>query len=345
MKATETNFLQFLKGPKQFVIPIYQRTYSWTRKQCAQLWTDIERLSSDENLSAHFLGSIVYVEKGLYHVTSVPQLLVIDGQQRLTTLSLILSAFAEVLDEKSKTCESITAKKVRNYFLFNAEEEDDTQYKLLLTQKDRETFINLLEKKELDEDYSKRIIENQKFFKDKITKSEYTLDDIYQALNKLTVVDIALDRDKDNPQLIFESLNSTGLDLSQADLIRNYFLMGITPKDQERLYNDYWYKLEKKFDQFEESSYFDRFIRDYLTLKTGAIPKIGFVYESFKSYVNENLNQTTEDIIFDVFTYGNYYVNLNFKDKDPELDQASSRIVFSAKRIRSNLVNKILCSL
>ncbi|KOR86020.1 hypothetical protein AM233_19850 [Bacillus sp. FJAT-22058] len=320
MKATETNFLQFLKGPKQFVIPIYQRTYSWTKKQCAQLWDDIERISEDVNLSAHFLGSIVYVEKGLYHVTSVPHLLVIDGQQRLTTLSLILSAFSEVMEEQIKTCESITSKKVRNYFLFNAEEDDDTQYKLLLTQKDRQTYIDLLERNEFEDDYSKRIVENQKYFKDKIMKSQLTLDEIYQALNKLIVVDIALDRDKDNPQLIFESLNSTGLDLSQADLIRNYFLMGLQPKDQEYLYNKYWYKLEMKFDKLPNTSYFDRFIRDYITLKTGVIPKIGFVYEAFKSYVTEHAHLSTEEIIVDVYSYGQYYVNLNLLDKDPVLE-------------------------
>lgn len=320
MKATETNFLQFLKGPKQFVIPIYQRTYSWSKKQCAQLWNDIERISEDETLSAHFLGSIVYVEKGLYHVTSVPQLLVIDGQQRLTTLSLVLSAFSEILEDQIKTCETITAKKIRNYFLFNAEEEDDTQYKLLLTQKDRHTYIDLLELKDFEDDYSKRIVENQNYFKDKIIKSKFTLDQIYQALNKLIVVDIALDRDKDNPQLIFESLNSTGLDLSQADLIRNYFLMGLQPKDQERLYNNYWYKLETKFDQLEDSSYFDRFIRDYITLKTGLIPKIGFVYEAFKSYVIENSNLSTEEIILDVYSFGNYYININLYDNDPDLE-------------------------
>ncbi|MEK4029378.1 DUF262 domain-containing protein [Pseudobacillus sp. FSL P4-0506] len=338
MKATETNFLMFLKNPKQLVIPIYQRTYSWTKKQCAQLWNDIERLAKDETLSAHFLGSIVYIEKGLYHVTSVPQLLVIDGQQRLTTLSLLLSAFSEVLDEKIKTCETITAKKVRNYFLFNAEEEDDTQYKLLLTQKDRQTFIDILEKKEIKDDYSKRIIENQKYFKDNIIQSNFTLDQIYQALNKLIIVDIALDRDKDNPQLIFESLNSTGLDLSQADLIRNYFLMGLQPKEQETLYKDYWFKLEMKFDQLQDSSYFDRFIRDYITLKTGVIPKIGSVYEAFKSYVIGNPKLTTKEIISDVYTFGNYYININLEDKDPDLE----KIFHDIRTLRVDVANPFL---
>ena len=108
--------------------------------------------------------------------------------------------------------------------------------------------------------------------------------------------------------------------MSQADLIRNYFLMGLQPKDQERLYNNYWYKLETKFDQLEDSSYFDRFIRDYITLKTGLIPKIGFVYEAFKSYVIENSNLSTEEIILDVYSFGNYYININLYDNDPDLE-------------------------
>ena len=94
MKATETKFLDFLKGPKQFIIPIYQRTYSWTQKQCEQLWRDIVVAATDDSISGHFVGSVVYIEKGLYQISSVPQLLVIDGQQRLTTLSLLLSPSA-----------------------------------------------------------------------------------------------------------------------------------------------------------------------------------------------------------------------------------------------------------
>ncbi|SDZ79282.1 Uncharacterized conserved protein, contains ParB-like and HNH nuclease domains [Thalassobacillus cyri] len=321
MKATETNLLQFLKGPKQFVIPIYQRTYSWTKKQCAQLWGDIERAAKNENLSGHFMGSVVYVEKGLYHVTSVPKLLVIDGQQRLTTLSLILNAFSQLIEEEEKKATLITAKKTRNYYLLNQDEEEEEHYKLLLTQKDRNTYIDLLEKRELDQEYSNRVVENHYFFKETMKRSELTLDEIYKGISKLIMVDISLDRDKDNPQLIFESLNSTGLDLSQADLIRNYFLMGLEEKEQQRLYKNYWYKLEKRFGHLEDTRYFDRFIRDYLTLKTGNIPKIGFVYEAFKSYVQQNPHNSIDEIIQDVFKYGNYYINLTLREDDHLLEE------------------------
>ncbi|SDK38162.1 DUF262 and DUF1524 domain-containing protein [Sediminibacillus albus] len=321
MKATETNLLQFLKGPKQFVIPIYQRTYSWTKKQCAQLWEDIERAAEDEGLSGHFMGSVVYVEKGLYHVTSVPKLLVIDGQQRLTTLSLILSAFSELITEGEKEATLITAKKARNYFLLNQDEEDEEHYKLLLTQKDRSTYIDLLENRELDNGYSNRIVENHYYFKEMMRKSRLSLDQIYQGISRLIMVDISLDREKDNPQLIFESLNSTGLDLSQADLIRNYFLMGLEEEDQRKLYKNYWYKLERRFGHLEDTRYFDRFIRDYLTLKTGNIPKIGAVYEAFKNYVQHNTDGTIAAIIQDVYKYGNYYINLTLNIDDALLEE------------------------
>ncbi|RAL22069.1 DUF262 and DUF1524 domain-containing protein [Thermoflavimicrobium daqui] len=320
MKATETNFLEFMRGIKQFQIPIYQRTYSWNEKQCQQLWNDIERVAQDESLNAHFLGSVVYVEKGLYQVTSIPQLLVIDGQQRLTTISLFLTAFAHILEAGEKECTMISAKKVRNYYLFNADEEDEMKYKMYLTRKDRDTFIQIIEEKELAEDASIKIVRNYQFFLDKLRKSQLTLDQIYTGLTKLILVDIALDRDKDNPQLIFESLNSTGLDLSQADLIRNYFLMGLEPKQQEQLYHDYWHKLEQKFDELTDHNYFDRFIRDYLTIKTGQIPNINSVYESFKQYMDKNKAWTVEEIIQDIYQYGLYYLNLALKSNDLDLE-------------------------
>ena len=148
MKATELHFLTFLRQPNQFVIPIYQRTYSWTLKQCQQLWHDIVRATEDEEISGHFVGSIVYIEGGLYQVASVPQLLVIDGQQRLTTLSLILTALGKAMETSDEKLET-SRRKIESYFLFNNQEEGEERYKLLLTQSDRETFIRLIEGREL----------------------------------------------------------------------------------------------------------------------------------------------------------------------------------------------------
>lgn len=325
MKASEINLLKFLKQPNQFVIPIYQRTYSWTLKQCEQLWRDVMRVAKDEERSGHFVGSIVYIESGLYQVASVPQLLVIDGQQRLTTVSLMLSALGKALGKSTSDEIDITRRKLENYYLFNNEEEGNDRYKLLLTQSDRETFIRLIESRELPDEASKRVIENYQYFESQIQKSSITLDTLYQGIGKLFIVNIALDRDHDNPQLIFESLNSTGLDLSQADLIRNYVLMGLPTKEQEKIYDSYWFPMEERFEEAGQEGQFDRFMRDYLTLKsrTGAIPKISDVYNSFKTYIERNNKTSIAHLMQDVYRYSKHYACLALgQEPDKELNDA-----------------------
>lgn len=328
MKATEINFLKFLQQPNQFVIPIYQRTYSWTIKQCQQLWNDIIGAALDDTISGHFVGSIVYIEGGLYQVASVPQLLVIDGQQRLTTLSLILTALVKVVEELDEKLEP-SPKKIENYFIFNNQEDGEARYKLLLTQGDRETFIRLIERRDLPQNASKRIVENYQYFEDQIRKQEISPSSLYRGINKLLIVNIALERDRDNPQLIFESLNSTGLDLSQADLIRNYVLMRLPPKEQEKVYNHYWYPMEQSFERGDQPGLFDRFMRDYLTLKSrsGAIPNIRDVYSSFKVYVQKQKEFTIENIVQDIYHYSKHYVKLALEqENDPTIKQALSDI-------------------
>ena len=328
MKATEVKFLKFLQQPNQFLIPIYQRTYSWTLKQCQQLWHDIIRAAEDEEISGHFVGSIVYIEGGLYQVASVPQLLVIDGQQRVTTISLLLSALGKAIEASDEKLET-SRKKIESYFLFNNQEEGEERYKLLLTQSDRETFIRLIEGRELPQVASKRIVENYEYFESQIRKREIDLPSLYRGISKLIIVNIALERDRDNPQLIFESLNSTGLDLSQADLIRNYVLMGLSPKEQEEIYNYYWYPMEQSFEQVGQTDQFDRFMRDYLTLKSksGAIPNIRDVYSSFKNYVQKQAGTSIRDIIADVYHYSKHYVKLAFEQEtDSAIKQALTDI-------------------
>lgn len=320
MKASETNFLKFLQGTKQFVIPIYQRKYSWTIEQCKQIWNDITRASKDDDIKGHFVGSIVYIEKGLYQISAVPQLLVIDGQQRMTTLTLLLLALGKAIKDSEQTFD-MTRKKIKNYYLVNNDEEDDLYHKLLLTQTDKETLLSLINEKELPKEYSQRVYENFHFFYDQIIKSGIDLNKLYQGISKLIVVDISLDRDHDNPQLIFESLNSTGLDLSQADLIRNYVLMKHEPKEQDNLYKTYWYPMEKSFGNLNESSMFDRFMRDYLTVKTGRIPNIRSVYTDFKEYVSQQKNVDIESILKDIYQYSKYFVHLAFQtEKDKEIN-------------------------
>ncbi|WP_253286656.1 DUF262 and DUF1524 domain-containing protein [Virgibacillus sp. MSJ-26] len=308
-----------MQGTKQFIIPIYQRKYSWTKKQCAQLWEDIVKVSNDDDTNAHFVGSIVYIEKGVFQVSTVPQLLVIDGQQRLTTMSLLLLALSKELKERKQKY-SINSRKVMNYYLVNNEEDDDLYHKLILNQIDNETLNSLIEDRELPEEYSPRIYENFNYFVDQIRKNSIDIDQLFSGLKKLIIVDVALDRDHDNPQLIFESLNSTGLELSQADLIRNYVLMSLTAEEQKRLYKKYWRPMEKSFDNLNESILFDRFMRDYLTVKTGRIPNIKNVYTDFKKYLLERRHTDIEDILEDVYKYSKYFVRLAFQtEKDDEI--------------------------
>ena len=322
MKANEANLLKFLSGPKQFIIPIFQRTYSWILRECNQLWTDILKAGKNEKVSGHFVGSVVYIEKGLYQVSSIPQLLVIDGQQRLTTITILLSALARAIKKYTESLE-ISKKKIDNYYLFNAEEEKDLRYKLLLTQTDKDTLTKLIEGKELPIEASNRILENNQFFEEQIRNCSVDLMTIYKGIEKLIIVDISLNREHDNPQLIFESLNSTGLELSQADLIRNYILMGLEPKEQTELYQDYWYAMEKSFGQTAYITQFDRFMRDYLTYKMGRIPKIDEVYQEFKAYALSKSKETTiKDVVSDIYKFSKYFVSMALeKEAEKELKE------------------------
>jgi uncharacterized protein with ParB-like and HNH nuclease domain/predicted transport protein len=322
MKATATNFLKFLQGTKQFVIPIYQRTYSWRISDCQQLWDDILRVAQDDEVSAHFLGSVVYIEKSIYHISSITQLLLIDGQQRLTTFSLLLAALGEKLGRwEAEQRSEITRKKIYNYYLFNAEETGDEHYKLLLTQNDKKTLISVLEGTEEPEPVSIRIKENYQFFRDLIDIDGFDPLMLYRGMSKLLVVDIALEQ-QDNPQLIFESLNSTGMDLSQADLIRNYVLMGLDNEEQIRLYKTYWYPMEQSFGRVQNVSLFNRFMRDYLTIKTGSgeIPNMDKVYATFKVYHQRNSGTTIGEIVEDIYRYSKYFTHMVLSsEKDIEI--------------------------
>lgn len=288
MKATEAKFLDFIKKSPQFVIPIYQRTYSWTERECRQLWDDILRTGSNDAVSAHFIGSIVYIEKGLYQVTSQSPLLVIDGQQRLTTMALLIAALAREIeklpDGNKEPVEGFSPRKLRHYYLVNSEEEGERHYKLILSQTDKDSLIAVVAGKEQPKEYSRRVVANFNLFETWIASCKGDLSGLCKGIAKLVVVDIALSRDQDNPQLIFESMNSTGRELTQADLIRNFILMGLEPSLQTRLYENYWRPMELDFGQEAYGTHFDSFMRHYLTVKTGDIPRLDAVYDAFKEH-------------------------------------------------------------
>ena len=310
MKATEAKLLDFLKKSPQFVIPIYQRTYSWSEQQCRQLWDDIMRAGTNDGISAHFIGSVVYIEKGLYQVSSQSPLLVIDGQQRLTTTMLILEALSRHLGN-TETLEGFSAKKLRNYYLLNPLEDGERAYKLLLTQTDKESLLALVTQKPLPDDGSLRIQENFEFFNSQIERLNGELETLCRGLSKLIIVDIALSRDQDNPQLIFESMNSTGKALSQADLIRNYVLMGLEPEHQNSA-------LSRPLASDGGGIRARRLWRFTLTascvttsrLKTGEIPRLDEVYEAFKQHSRraEVASAGVDSLVAEIHAFARYFL-------------------------------------
>ena len=320
MKAGEATLQKILNTSRQFIIPIFQRNFSWEKKQFKQLWTDIQRASKFTRERTHFIGSIVYIDMGT-PAGRPQQLMLIDGQQRLTTLSLLLCALKRYVQKNDVETNLIKTKKIDNQFLLNSDEMGDDKYKLLLNAQDRETYIKLLEQTEFTVNTpSKRIMNCYEYFYQQIEKCADDLNSIFLGILNLSLVAISLDKDKDNPQLIFESMNSTGKDLAQSDLLRNYLLMDLSTKEQNRLYTTYWKPMEDAFGQYAYLEKFDYFIRDFLTIKqnNGRICKVNDVYEQFKRYYIEQ-NLTKEDILKEIFIYAKYYAAIELdreKDKD-----------------------------
>lgn len=324
MKASETHLLQFLRKSPQFVIPIYQRNYSWTATQCRQLWDDLMLAGRDDDISAHFIGSIVYVERGLSCVTSPEALLVIDGQQRLTTCTLLIAALAQHFEIKDigELLDTFSAKKLRNYYLLNPDENGERHFKLILSETDKDTLLAVLQGAPMPAEASARITENYELFQQLILSNQAQLEAICRGIAKLVLVDVSLDRTRDNPQLIFESMNSTGLELSQADLIRNYILMGLEPQLQTELYKTYWRPMERAFGQAAYVLHFDAFMRHYLTAKTGEIPNMREVYVAFKAFAR-SVKGDVRTVVADIHQYAIYYCAMALgAEPDAELEQA-----------------------
>lgn len=324
MKATEAKLLSFLQKSPQFIIPIYQRTYSWTEKQCRQLWDDIVRAGSSDAIGVHFIGSIVYVEQGLSQVTHQAPLLVIDGQQRLTTMSLLIEALAREVGE-AEPVEGFSAAKLRHYYLSNPLESGERYFKLLLSQTDSASLKAIIRNTEQPQEPSLRVTQNFDLFTELLTAQKGDLAPVCRGLAKLVVVDIALSRDQDNPQLIFESMNSTGKELSQADLVRNYILMGLEPGIQTQLYEQYWRPMELDFGQEAYGTQFDSFMRHYLTVRTGDIPRERDVYDAFKEYSRTRPVQGAgiETLVREIRAFARYFCSIALgRETDPALSLA-----------------------
>ena len=327
LQAGETTLNKLLNTSRQFIVPIFQRNYSWQKNQYEQLWFDILRASKFKEKQNHFIGSIVYIDMGT-PAGRPQQLLLIDGQQRLTTISILLCAIKDYVQKFNLETKLINLAKIKNQFLYNSDEIDEDRYKLLLNVQDKETYIKLIDNTIFTVNKpATNIIKCYEFFYERIEdfiKQYGQIDEIYAGIFKLSLVSISLDKDSDNPQMIFESMNSTGKDLSQTDLLRNYLLMDLTPEKQTRLYKTYWKPMEELFGEDiykNDVNKFDYFIRDFLTLKsdTGHICKINNVYENFKRYYLDN-NCEKFAVLKDLFTYAKYYACIDLlQEKDDEL--------------------------
>ncbi|MBE7702379.1 DUF262 domain-containing protein [Oerskovia sp. Sa1BUA8] len=342
MKAVDASLLMLLKKSSQFIVPIYQRTYAWSENECAQLWRDLLRAGSSESLGAHFTGSVVHVERSLSALTEFEPNLIIDGQQRVTTVTLLLSALAERLEalptDQQEPIDGFSPRKIRNRYLLNDDESDERQYKLILSQSDRDTLIAILQGVAPEPSGSARLVANYDYFRDRLADPRTDLAAVCRGLAKLVVVDVRLERGVDNPQLVFEAMNSTGKKLSQADLIRNFVLMDLAPKAQEKIYTGFWRPMEIEFGPAAYESRFDDFVRHYLTVVTGEIPRLDDIYDAFKSFAARFISagQTIDELVLDVRDYSRRYCAIALgKEQDPllraafkDLDQIKADVVY-----------------
>ncbi|MEE3609073.1 DUF262 domain-containing protein [Avibacterium paragallinarum] len=321
MKANETKVEDFLSSNKtQFVIPVYQRNYDWDTYQCKQLLDDILEVGINHNRNAHFIGSIVYVHDDIYTSSRIKELSIIDGQQRLTTLTLIYLAIYRFAIENGDEDRQI---EILETYLTNKFSGQEEKLKLRPTENNDKAIKYLLRGDSREEfNHFSKVIENFNYFKSRITAENIEI--VLKGLSKLMFVEISLDREKDDPQRIFESLNSTGLALSQADLIRNYILMGLSYDEQTEIYNNYWEIIENLAkDEKNNINKVSDFIRDYLTLVNNTIPTKNSVYLAFKSkYPNTNVKELKLHL-YQIKSLAKYYNKLlnpqNESDKEIKL--------------------------
>lgn len=310
MDARKGNIYEILNGNKQFLIPVYQRYYSWDIEQCKRLWNDIVDMQK-RNKVGHFVGSIVNIAEQAMP-TGVQKYMIIDGQQRMTTLTLLLLALRDYAIQHPEDT-TINSRRIDNMLLKNEYEVGDERYKLLLTETDRDILIRLVESKPISDGTKSRLIDNYKFFSGKIADRDLQPAEIYESIGKLQIVNITLDRTMDDAQAIFESLNSTGKELSESDLIRNYVLMGLEPSEQTYVYEHLWRPMEQLFVYETQDSVMDSFFRHYLTMKLTRIPKQGRVYEEFKLYHLNCEFATIRELCQDLLNYAKFYTDIVFK--------------------------------
>lgn len=302
MRASEKPVLNFLSCTEaNFLIPIYQRNYDWKIKHCEQLYNDLISVVK-RNYVTHFLGSLV----SIYSSSGIDkEYLIIDGQQRLTTITLLLLSIVNYI--RNNSCiTNVNPEQITEHYLINKfSKTDDKKIRLRPIKNDNVALAKLFENNPEYFIENSNLTRNYKYFYERIENNEISIEELYKAIQRLMIVDIELINGEDNPQLIFESLNSTGLALTQSDLVRNFILMQEDTKTQDRYYNEYWEHIEKNTNLET-----DNFIRDYLTYKTQNIPpKQNEVYIAFKKYWQELSynNIDKEDFLKEILKFSKYY--------------------------------------
>lgn len=314
MKASEVRLTDFLsKTDTQFIIPIYQRNYDWSKPHCEQLLSDI--IDAGQSKRIHFIGSIVYVHDGIYS-SSIKELIIIDGQQRITTITLLCIALYHYLKKTNPSDINKQAEKILNQYIINEYAEEKQRLKLKASENNDLDLKALIIEQTSELSEFSNVVNNYKYFKSQI--SEDNIQQILQGINLLMFVEISLDRMQDNAQRIFESMNSTGLDLSQADLIRNYILMNLSSDEQINIYKKYWEIIEKA-TKVNAINKMPEFIRDFLTYKTKNISKKEEVYRTFKYTFPYQDIEHLEEILYEIRELSKPYSRLLSPDKEPDL--------------------------
>lgn len=304
MQASETSLQQVIEGTKQYLVPLFQRPYSWQKSEWETLWNDLVELCEAENPRPHFMGAIVTLP-----IPSAPegvgQYLLIDGQQRLTTVLILLSALRDIAKKSDENLE----KEINHRFLVNLFETGVNRYKLQPTQVDQNAFYQIIDSE--DQDDRTAIGECYKFFeknlRKKIRQNRGSLEElkkIKQVIgSKFSLISVVLNND-DNPHLVFENLNAKGKPLTQADLVRNHLFMLINddPKTQDSVYAEYWHKMEELLgDDLTE------FIRHYLIAKNRVPVKQNDIYWETKKRIKK---ENVLDGIKDLSKFAKYYAKL-----------------------------------
>ena len=337
MQAANTTFGEMIDGTKQFIIPVFQRDYAWTADNWRQLWDDIVRAGGVSS-GGHFVGAIVQVPGTT--VAARPTYLVIDGQQRLTTLTIMGAALCHHLKENPTAHNDELPKVVEmeERFLLNRHSDGRARYKLALRRADDETLRAVVDGKSLDDlagPKSSRVADAYQYFRRRLGETSTNLGMIYRGITQLRVVEISLDRSVDNPQTVFESMNATGVDLTPGDLVRNYLLIGLPEPEQTSLYNEYWSAVETLFRQNDgtmNDGALNLFLRDYVALKHGTSqePRTNEIYRRIKTYVDSQRNEgaSIESLLDDIRRFARYYAAWNRRTgvASPELADALRRL-------------------